>query len=49
MGFGTIVIQTFVGDLVIRYVEHPEKIYNKLQNAVSEAIEEQGDHEEVTT
>lgn len=47
LGFGTIVIQTFVGDLVIRYVEHPEKTYNKLQNAVSGAID-QGDHEEVT-
>jgi len=46
-GFGTIVIQTFVGDLVIRYVEHPEKTYNKLQNAVSTAIEHQGDHEEI--
>jgi hypothetical protein len=47
-GFGTIVIQTFVGDLVIRYVEHPEKTYNKLQNAVSGAIEQRGDHEEIT-
>lgn len=47
-GFGTIVIQTFVGDLVIRHVEHPEKTYNKLQDAVSSAIETQGDHEEVT-
>ena len=47
-GFGTIVIQTFVGDLVIRYVEHPEKTYNKLQNAVSGAIERQGDHEEAS-
>lgn len=46
-GFGTIVIQTFVGDLVIRYVEHPEKTYNKLQNAVSTAIESQGEHEEI--
>ncbi|MFY9228366.1 MAG: PH domain-containing protein [Candidatus Microsaccharimonas sp.] len=46
-GFGTIVIQTFVGDLVIRYVEHPEKTYNKLQNAVSTAVESQGEHEEV--
>ncbi len=48
LGFGTIVIQTFVGDLVIRYVEHPEKTYNKLQDAVSGAIERQGDHEEIT-
>jgi hypothetical protein len=46
-GFGTIVIQTFVGDLIIRKVEHPEKIYNKLQNAVADAVE-QGDYEEVT-
>jgi len=45
-GFGTIVIQTFVGDLVIRHVEHPEKTYNKLQNAVADAIELQGDDEE---
>jgi hypothetical protein len=45
------VIQTFVGDLVIRYVEHPEKTYNKLQNAVSdvvEATETQGEHEEIS-
>lgn len=46
LGFGTIVIQTFVGDLVIRYVEHPEKTYNKLQNAVANAVELQGDNEE---
>lgn len=45
-GFGTIVIQTFVGDLVIRNVEHPEKTYNKLQDAVSTAVETQGEHEE---
>ncbi len=44
--FGTIVIQTFVGDLVIRNVEHPEDTYNKLQNAVTDAVEQQGDHEE---
>ena len=47
-GFGTIIIQTFVGDLVIRYVEHPEKTYNKLQDAVSTVVETQGDHEELT-
>lgn len=38
--FGTIVIQTFVGDLVIRNVEHPDKIYNKLQDAVALVIKE---------
>lgn len=46
--FGTIVIQTFVGDLVIRNVEHPDKTYNKLQDAVSSAVTTQGDHEEVS-
>jgi len=51
LGFGTIVIQTFVGDLVIRNVEHPEKTYNKLQNAVANAVEtqeQQGAYEEIT-
>ena len=47
--FGTIVIQTFVGDLVIRMVEHPDKIYNKLQDAVEQALAKEGrePHEEI--
>lgn len=45
-GFGTIVIQTFVGDLVIRNVEHPEKTFHKLQNAVAEAGGPVGEDEE---
>jgi hypothetical protein len=45
-GFGTIVIQTFVGDLVINKVEHPARIYNKLQDAVSNSIESRNDNEE---
>ena len=44
--FGTIIIQTFVGDLVIHKVEHPDEIYNKLQDAVSTAIGQQGEYEE---
>lgn len=40
--FGTLVIQTLVGDLVIRNVEHPEKIYNMLQDAVAYTDEEGG-------
>jgi uncharacterized membrane protein YdbT with pleckstrin-like domain len=44
--FGTIVIQTFVGDLVIHKVEHPDEIYNKLQDAVNNVIEHQGTYEE---
>ena len=43
-GYGTIVIQTFVGDLIINNVDHPENIYNKLQDAVSRV--EQTKHEE---
>lgn len=35
--FGTIIMRTYVGDLVIRLVEHPSEIYNKLQDAVHEA------------
>ncbi|NTW62084.1 PH domain-containing protein [Candidatus Saccharibacteria bacterium] len=45
--FGTIVIHTFVGDLVIHHVEHPLKIYNKLQDAVNNVVDKQGDHEEI--
>ena len=44
--FGTVVIQTYVGDLVIKNVEHPSKIYNKLQDAVLEATEGKEPHEE---
>lgn len=40
--FGTIILQTFVGDLVIHKVEHPSEIYNKLQDAVTEAIAKEG-------
>lgn len=47
--FGTIVIQTFVGDLVIKNVAHPDKIYNQLQDAVSlvQTDDKQGDYEEI--
>ncbi len=36
--FGTIIIQTFVGDLVIHMVEHPSETYTKLQDAVHDAV-----------
>lgn len=42
--FGTIVIQTYVGDLVIHNVDHPEKVYNMLQDAVD--VAERGVNEE---
>lgn len=44
--FGTIVIQTFVGDLVIHNVEHPDEIYNKLQDAVSHVVDNKVGYEE---
>jgi hypothetical protein len=46
--FGTIVIHTYVGDLVIHHVEHPVKIYNKLQDAVDNAIDSRGENEEIS-
>ncbi len=41
LGFGTIVVQTYVGDLIIKRVEHPQDIYNKLQDAVAAAEDAQ--------
>lgn len=48
--FGTIVIQTFVGDLVIKNVAHPDTVYNQLQDAVSlvQSDDKQGEYEEIT-
>lgn len=48
LGFGTIVVQTYVGDLIINKVEHPERIYNKLQDAVSATEDTKEMHEKVT-
>lgn len=36
-GFGTIVIQTYVGDLIIDMIHHPDKVYNKLQDLAATA------------
>jgi hypothetical protein len=40
--FGTIVVQTIVGDLVIHKVEHPDTVYTKLQDAVQNAVTKEG-------
>lgn len=40
--FGTIAIQTYAGDLVINKAERPDVIYNKLQDAVQNALEQGG-------
>ena len=45
--FGNIIIQTLVGDLLIKNVEHPSKIYEALQDAVNDASVESDDHEEL--
>jgi len=44
--YGTIIIRTFAGDLVIHNVDHPEEVYNKLQDAVSHAVGNKSDDEE---
>ena len=44
--FGTIVIQTYVGDLIINKVEHPETVYNKLQDAVAHVEKSRSKDEE---
>jgi uncharacterized membrane protein YdbT with pleckstrin-like domain len=33
-GYGTILIQTMVGDLTVSAVARPRSVYNKLQNAI---------------
>ena len=35
--FGTIVIQTYVGDLILDRIDHPAKVYNMLQDVASRA------------
>ncbi len=46
-GFGTIVLQTYVGDMVIDKVHKPEQTYNKLQQAVYDNVKATGnDYEE---
>ncbi|MBR2989385.1 PH domain-containing protein [Candidatus Saccharibacteria bacterium] len=39
-GYGTLLIQTNVGDLIISQVPKPDKIHNKLQNLTMEAESE---------
>lgn len=49
LGFGTIVVQTIVGDLIIHKVAHPNETYNKLQDAVTAATAKQERYEETTS
>lgn len=34
LGFGTIVVQTYVGDLVLDRIHHPGDVYTKLHDVV---------------
>lgn len=45
-GFGTVVVQTYVGDLVLDRLHHPGKIYEKLQSAVRQAYKEESTTDE---
>ncbi len=36
LGFGTIVVQTYVGDLVIKYVHHPARVQKKMVHILRE-------------
>lgn len=49
--FGTIIIQTYVGDLILDMVEHPATVYNKLQDVASTANSQSnsGNYEEINS
>lgn len=40
-GFGTIVVQTYVGDLVLDKIEHPGRIYERLQNVIKNSSKDE--------
>ncbi len=49
-GFGTIVIQTYVGDLILDLIHQPGEVYNKLQDvAATAAPNTSGNHEEINS
>jgi uncharacterized membrane protein YdbT with pleckstrin-like domain len=50
-GFGTIVIQTYVGDLILDFVHRPGEVYNKLQDVAASASNGRniGNYEEVNS
>jgi uncharacterized membrane protein YdbT with pleckstrin-like domain len=46
-GFGTIVIQTYVGDLILDRIHHPSKVYNILQDAVANTSGKRDENEAI--
>ena len=47
LGFGTIVIQTYVGDLMLDRIHHPNKVYNILQDAIAGTGNKREEHEAI--
>lgn len=47
LGFGTIVIQTYVGDLVLDRIHHPDRVYNTLQDVVAKTTYKRDEHETI--
>lgn len=45
--FGTIVVQTYVGDLVLDKVHHPDEVYNKLQDVIVESANKRDENEAI--
>lgn len=37
LGFGTIIVQTFVGDLVLKYIHHPARVQTSLIKTIKES------------
>ena len=50
-GFGTIIIQTYVGDLILDLIHHPSEVYNKLQDVAANATSQSSakDYEEINS
>lgn len=45
--FGTIVVQTYVGDLVLDKIHHPDEVYNKLQDVIVDVTNKRDEDEEI--
>lgn len=50
-GFGTIIIQTYVGDLILDLIHSPNNVYNKLQDVAAVAMQSNttGNYEEINS
>jgi hypothetical protein len=46
-GFGTVVVQTYVGDLVLDKIHHPSEIHNQLQTIIQDSGSTQDLNEEI--